>query len=319
MAGFSGYRVAERDVVCIAFAAEIAADITKVNDDGRRRDLKRVPDLFPHRKRALRRSPYVRAAIRINPHDAGVRFDIGLMNRRNLEDIFDDYLGVTKSFFDVAFLPREIDENIAWRFDFVEQSRIGCDVGMKQGRIRPRRGQRIRDYGQILIIDVDHVNRVLRGFFGFGGDSSDFFSRIAHDAGRQDRHIDNLFSDARAREILSGKHGVHACSTRRLVDFDALDAGVSDGTTQHLHPEHPGEQEVRSIDGFAADLFFAFDPWTRNPDGATLIHSAPLKVFGSSGHLRFVRSFYGASREPVFPRQLQKQENICDGSSNFFF
>ena len=63
-AGFFRQRITERDIVAVALAAEIAADIARMNDQTRRRDLQRVADLIAHVERAFVRRPHVGGAVR---------------------------------------------------------------------------------------------------------------------------------------------------------------------------------------------------------------------------------------------------------------
>ena len=50
-------RVAKRDIVAVAFAAEIAADVARMNDQARGRNLQCTADHFAHAERTLVRRP----------------------------------------------------------------------------------------------------------------------------------------------------------------------------------------------------------------------------------------------------------------------
>src|SRR5918996_1403911 len=95
--------VPARDFIRVSLAAEIAADVARVNDDVRRSDLKRVPHLLPQRERALGRGPDFRAVIAIRFDQAGMGLDIALMNRRDAKAILNDDVGLPKAFFDLPF------------------------------------------------------------------------------------------------------------------------------------------------------------------------------------------------------------------------
>ncbi len=67
-AGLLSQRVAKRDIVAVALAAEIAADVAGMHDQTRRRDLQSVTDLIAHIERAFVRRPHFRRAVGIDTH-----------------------------------------------------------------------------------------------------------------------------------------------------------------------------------------------------------------------------------------------------------
>src|SRR4030095_16441005 len=96
--------ITERNIVAVALAAEVAADVAGMNDQTGRRDLERVRHRVAHAERTLVRRPNVRGAVHIDPDQRSMRLDIGLMNRRHPLHILYNYITLPHTHANTALL-----------------------------------------------------------------------------------------------------------------------------------------------------------------------------------------------------------------------
>src|SRR5262245_1268646 len=118
-AGLFCQRIAESNVVAIALAAKIAANIARTDDQAVRSNLQCISHLLAHAKRAFVRRPNFRRAVTVDSDQRRMRLDIALMDCRHRKGIFNDHVRLAETFCDLAFLPRQMDKDVARRIYLV--------------------------------------------------------------------------------------------------------------------------------------------------------------------------------------------------------
>src|SRR5262245_15569289 len=230
LTSFLRQHITKRNFVGISLSTKIPADIARMNHDVRGGNLQRISHLLAHCERTFGRSPYLGAAIGLDLYNAGMGFDIGLVDRWNLKRIFNHDVGLAKSFFDVPFVPCQMYEYIARDFNFMKQSLVICQIGMKQRRRRLYRLQWVGYHRQLFVFDIDQIHSSLGGFLSFSHHGCHLFPNVSDDTVGQQRDVHDLLADPDAADILSGKNRLHAREFLRLDDIDLVYLSMGDGT-----------------------------------------------------------------------------------------
>ena len=168
--------------------------------------------LAAHAEGIFHRRPDLNASVGFDRHGRRVRFEIALMARGNVEGVLDDQIGVTKTFLDVAFLPRQARQTVVQigGENLFRRAVVGGDVVMKRRRARRHRFERIEHRGQHLVVDVDQMQRFFGGIHGFRRHRGDAVADKTHLVPAQHRHVANLFADQIALHVRAGDDRAHA-------------------------------------------------------------------------------------------------------------
>ena len=157
--------------------------------------------------------------------------------------MLDHQIGVTKTFFDVAFLPREPGQTVVQIFSekFFRGAIVARNVVVKRGRARRHGFQRIEYRGQHLVIDFDQLQRFFGGIDGFRRHRRDAIADKTHLVPAQHRHIADLLADQIALHIRAGDNRVHTGHLLRFRRIDTADARMRMRAAQDLRPQQAGK------------------------------------------------------------------------------
>ena len=115
---------------------------------------------------------------------------------------------------------------------------------------------------QLLVGDVNQLERLLGGGDGFGHHGGDGFAREAHAVHRHRRLVHNASAHQRihsaAQVLLFGTPGDDRANARHLArggDIYRFDERVGVRTAQHPRMQHAGELQVVNIKGLSGDFF----------------------------------------------------------------
>ena len=124
-------------------------------------------------------------------------------------------------------------------------------------QLRRAVGQRFLDleYGrQLLVLDLDQVDCLLRDVLIVGGYGSNAFADEAHAVGREHRDVLDRAAVELGLDIGGGEHGMHAGQRASRGYVDADDARVGVRRVQRLAVKCARQCVVGSVAGLAGDL-----------------------------------------------------------------
>ena len=124
---------------------------------------------------------------------------------------------------------------------------VGVATGMDEGRLRLQRLLGREDRGQLLVLDLDQVERVARDLFAGRRDGRDFLAGESHHVARQGEPLLVMHAPRHLRPVGTRHHRLHARKGERLRGVDAHDAGMRVGAAQHLPVQHAGELDVACV------------------------------------------------------------------------
>ena len=145
---------------------------------------------------------------------------------------------------------------------------VGTEIGVHQVRAVGGRGREIEHHRQVVVVDVDLLERVLRFVGAAGHHDGDGFAGEVHRVHRErgcGRRL-HVFGDlpcAWQAALLGGEVGAgedrdDAGHAARGAGVDTGDAGVRDGTAQDRQMLHPGQHDVVGPPGAAGDQMLVF-------------------------------------------------------------
>ena len=103
---------------------------------------------------------------------------------------------------------------------------IDCDVVMQERRAQLHRFERIEHCRQRLIVDVNHIHRLLSCVQRLGGDGGNAVADKAHAIPAQHGHVANLFADQMTLDFTAGEYRLHAPNALRFRNVDIENARV---------------------------------------------------------------------------------------------
>ena len=195
---------------------------------------------------ALRGDPEGVIAPALPAHDRSRRFRrVGGRHLVELDERFRDPLGLFKALGGIAGLhlpPGAVGLEMGHaRVDLV---RAALEFSGEDDRSVGREGlHRVKDGGQLLVLDFDKLKRLVGDILRIGGTDRDRVSREVYDLvhkqlmGRPAEH-------PALRQVLVGKDAVDAGHSHRPLDADALYARVGVGTSQYAREDHARHAEI---------------------------------------------------------------------------
>jgi hypothetical protein len=150
-------------------------------------------------------------------------------------------------------------------------------------RVGGHRLDGVEDGGQLLVVDLDEVERLLRGVLVDGGDGGDALADEADAAAGEDGHVAQEGAVDSAVDVLAGDDRVDAGEGRGGGGVDAADESVGVGAVEHLAPEDAGQGEVGGVDGAPGDLVGALDARRRLADDLVDHVSLPRRLSFEAG------------------------------------
>jgi len=172
-----------------------------------------------------------------------------------------------------------MNEDVARRFDFMEQPLVVSDIRMEQHGIGTHRLQRIADDGQFIVLDVYQIQRRFRDCLAFGRHRDHFLTGEAHHVLGEQRHVDDLLADLDTSKIGTGQDRLHAGHCNGFGDIDPLDSSVRHRASQNLCPEHVRQPDIDRVHRCARHFLLPFDSRTGNADAANLRHYRSPRSF----------------------------------------
>ncbi len=137
---------------------------------------------------------------------------------------------------------------------------VGVEVGVNNRRVGLHRFVEVEDGRHLFVLDVDEVDRSLRGVLVDRRHRCDALTGEPDAVAGQDRHVLEVAAVEPVADVSPGDHGEDTRQRlgRRRVDAD--DAGVGVRAVEQLAPQHIIERQVGRIDRQAGDLLDAVDP-----------------------------------------------------------
>ena len=158
--------------------------------------------------------------------NAGMGFEIGLVRHLCGKGIFDDQIGLLKAGYHVPFAPFEVGEHVTELFYGNRQSFVRKQIGMQYSRVRLGRFHRIEQRFQLVIFNLDQIQRLLRRLLSLCRDRGDFLTDEPHYTVSQNWGVINTPANSQPCNILSGDHRLHTGHTPSFFDIDTFDATV---------------------------------------------------------------------------------------------
>ena len=233
-------QVGDRSVHRRALAAEVAAHRHRVHADGGRVHAHRGGDLASQHVRALVRRPYVRRAVRVDGDGARVRLHVDVMLLLRDERVLEHAVRARERGLDVAVRPAsvgaEVGQGRALRVH--ERARVLRGVVVDERSVRRERLGDVEDGGQLLVLDLDERERLVRRVRRLRGDGGDALADEAHLVDGEDGQVAHEAPDP-VGALRAGEDGTDAGHALGGGGVDAHDAGVGVRA-----PEHPAPQAV---------------------------------------------------------------------------
>ena len=211
----------------------------------------------------LARRPDLALAVGVDAGDRGVRLDVGLVDRRGLELLLDDHVGLGKAGVEIADREFEPLGNVGGlgrrRLDAASDH-----VLEQERRIGLHRLVDIDDVRQDLIVDLDECCRLFgRAAVGRrdGGDRVALVERLLarHDVAGD---VPEILRDPLRPDILEfmvgkiggGHHRLDAGQRQSPRGVDRADAGMGMRRANDLAVERPGHRQIGAVHRAARDL-----------------------------------------------------------------
>ena len=241
-----------RLVVEAALAAEAAAQDRHDDAHLAGGQLERVHDAAARRERHLRRGPDRDVVARPLRHD-GARLDRDGVRAVGHEAALDDEVGIAHALLDVALDDRRVRGVVAVAHHAVGVA-VGGPVDVHERRVGRQRGLDVVDDRQLLVLDLDQVDGLLRDLGRERGDGRDGVALVAHVLLAEEVAILHEVAVEHVRHVGVGRDGEHAGERLRLGRVEPRDAAVRHAGELELRVQHAREVQVGRVAARARDL-----------------------------------------------------------------
>ena len=253
----------QRFEIDVVLAAEPAAEFRRNDLDLGQVHFEQLGDLGAEHEMALGAGPYLGEPAFGIVGDAGLRFDIALVNRLGVEFPLDDDIGLGKALFDIAELAFETGGDVR-RFRRLGLHALGELVFVEDRRIGLHRVAHVDHVGQHFVIDLDQLQRRTGDGIAGGGDGGDRMAVIEHvfarhHVARDVAEIDHQFArcrvfDRHVGEIVARHHRFYAGQRFRRGDVYRQDIGAGMRAAQHPADQLTGQRNIRCVTRASGDL-----------------------------------------------------------------
>src|SRR5262245_22515858 len=125
---------------------------------------------------------------------------------------------------------------------------------MQYSRVRLGRLHRIEQRLQLVVFNLNQIQRLLRRLLSLCRNRGDFLTDEPDHTVRQNRGVINTPANSQPCDILSGDHRLHTWHTPSLIDIDPFDTPVRDRAAQDLPPQSTWQIQIRTVERLSRDL-----------------------------------------------------------------
>jgi hypothetical protein len=240
----------------LLFVAEAAADARLDHPDALDRQPEHRGQDAPGVERHLRARADHQPIVLVPAGDTDVRLDGSLLHPRHLVFPLEDVVGRLQGRVHVPQFDAQAARQVALRVAVGKRHVVRLVVDHRRAGGHALAG--VEDGGQLLVFDLDQLQRALGDLLGLGGHRGHAIANVAHLAVQADevqRAGDRVrLAGGRmhhARDVLVGEHRVHPRQGARFADVNPLDPAVGNGAVQQLADQHPAHLHVGSEGGLA--------------------------------------------------------------------
>ena len=169
------------------------------------------------------------------------------------EAALDDEVGVAHALLDVALDDRRVGGVVAVAHHAVGVA-VGGPVDVHERRVGRQRGLEVVDDRQLLVLDLDQVDGLLRDLGRERRDGRDGVTLVAHVLLAEEVAILHEVAVEHVRHVGVGRDGEHAGERLRLGRVEPRDAAVRHAGELELRVQHAREVQVGRVAAGARDL-----------------------------------------------------------------
>jgi hypothetical protein len=191
---------------------------------------------------------------------------------------------------------------------------IGANVFVETGSFRLHRLQRIEHRRQLLVFNVDALDRFFRGVKGVRRYGRHSVADKTHYVPAENRHVADLFANEVAGKFLAGDNGSNTRHLPGLRHIDAMNARVRIGAAKNFAPQKARQIDIRRVHSAAADFVRTFRAQNGSADYGKTCHDISLRLIMSqrlSPKLWSIGNQLGAlSAQPAITRTSQSARDL---------
>ena len=191
---------------------------------------------------------------------AGVRLHVDVVLLLCGERVLEHAARARKLGLDVAVGPASVGAEVGQvgLFRVHERARVLRGVVVNARRVRRERLGNVEHGGQLLVLDLDERERLVRGVRRLRGDGGDALADEAHLVDREDGEVAHHAPDP-VGTLRTGEDSVHAGQALGGRGVDAHDTSVGVRAAEHLAPQAAFGSEVGGVTEVPTHLVGALD------------------------------------------------------------
>ena len=270
--------VAQRHVHERTLAAEVAADAARVQHDAFLVHPPHGGQLLAQGIGVLVVDPYFNPPCippfkggrggRLGADHAGMGFDVSLVHQLGIEGVLEHQVCLCEPPLHVALPPGYVGEHVVDVRLRLRQPLVAGHIRVQRWGVLFHRLVGVEDGRQLLVLHVNEQQCFLDGFLRLGGHCRHLLPDEAHHVAGQHRHIPQAAAHQRVGQVGGGYNRTDTRHGLRLLCVNADDAGVREGRTQRLAPQHPRQCDVGGVNRLPGNLVRPLAADDRLADGA---------------------------------------------------